>query len=356
MATADQLIVYGGSVHHRFAVEVLRLVNIHRQTTLDFTDVDSSFFSDDEPDFAMLEYERIAGRHVIIFSCPIRPILELELRDMVMAAKHQYGAATVTVVMSFLRYRRQDRNDDAHHYQITRLRWFLKCLKDWGVDNLILCEPHSVRSTQKYADEFGLKLFVADPTPLFADALRGPIQAAGGTDNFRMYAPDFGSVGRTLRLGKALGISILASPKVRGTDGEVRAMADTTGFMQMVHEHFGVDAPIDCDLERARDKTIIMREDELDTASTATTTVASLREHGASKVWMVLTHPVCSNNWKRKLWPHNRPPVFSLLMFGNARPRGKGTQYQESTGRKVINVSLEPVVAGALLSALDTLP
>lgn len=274
---------------------------------------------------------------------------------MVMAAKLQYGAATVTVVMPFLRYRRQDRAEYVH--EINRLRWFLKCLKDWGADNLVVCEPHSAKSTQKFADEFGLKLFIADPTRLFAQALHGPIQAAGGVDKFFIYSPDFGSVGRALRLGQALGIRVLASPKKRGPDGKVTLLPHTDEFLKLVHEQFGADAQVSCDPETVRGRIAIMREDEVNTAGTSKRTMERLLTNGVVGGWLVATHPVCSPGWKDNFWPFDEKPPFDAIWFGNTRLRGEDeTRYEGSSGGRVTTVSMEPVVAEALLAVIATLP
>lgn len=356
MATADRIIVYGGIVNHRFDIEVWRLMRILRGDLPDRSaHVWHKRFPDGEPGFRIEHPEQLAGRHIIVFSCIADPRHELALRDLVMAAKHQYGGATVTVVMPFLRYRRQDRAEYVH--EITRLRWFLKCLKDWGADNLVVCEPHSVKSTQKFADEFGIRLFIADPTRLFAEALRGPIQAAGGVNKFCIYSPDFGSVGRALRLGTALSIDVLASPKKRGPDGKVTPLPHSEVFLTLVHEQFGSDAPVSCNLEEARGRIIIMREDEVNTAGTSKRTMEQRLENGAAAGWLVATHPVCSPGWKDNFWPFGERSPFDAIWFGNTRLRGEDeTRYEGSSGGRVTTVSMEPVVAEALLSAIATLP
>ena len=177
---ADQVVIYGGTGNHTFDDRVLELVCKATGKPFRFTHIWHATWPDGEPGFHLTETERIKGRHVIIFSCPTTAKLEIELQHMVGAAKMQYDAKTVTVVLSFLRYRRQDRSELQH--EITRLRLFIFALQTFGVDHLVICEPHSVEHTERYANEFGLKLWIVDPTRVFAAALKDLVQTVGGPE------------------------------------------------------------------------------------------------------------------------------------------------------------------------------
>ncbi|MEY4731597.1 MAG: hypothetical protein RL681_543 [Candidatus Parcubacteria bacterium] len=352
MLDRDRIVVYGGTGHHTFDDEVLRIVNLLSGSALDFSHSDHDTFPDGESGFRLAKPAKIRGRHVVIFSCPVTYKLESELKDLATACKHQYGARTVTVVLSFLRYRRQDHAEFTH--EISRLQFFLRNLKHYGADNLVVCEPHSVPNTKKFAEKYGLSLFIADPTRLFADALRNVVQGFGGPEKTAVYSPDLGSVERAIALAKALGVGVFATPKKRA-DGAVSLVKDDQ-FFEVVQERYGTNVPISCDLSTARGMNLLMREDEVDSAHTAVLTAREIRSFSIATIHLLATHPVCSRGWKKKLFPFEGPPPFDSVWLGNTRPRGDGeTEYEGSTGKRVEHVSIEPVIAETLEAVLRSL-
>src|SRR5687768_2518969 len=137
MLPSDRFVVYGGTGYHHFDSRVLELANKAAGLDLDFSHIKHSRWTDGEPGFGFAKPEKIKGRHVIVFSCPITDNLFLQLQDIVMACHHQYEAASITVVMSFLRCRRSDHPEKFK--EISRLQHFMMLLKFWGADRLVLC-------------------------------------------------------------------------------------------------------------------------------------------------------------------------------------------------------------------------
>ncbi len=351
MVTEDQIVIYGGTRNHDFDARVLELVNASTGKSFQFSHVWHSIWTDGEPGFRLEDPALIKGRHAVIFSCPTNFKIASELNDMVVACKQQYGAKSVTVVLSFLRYRRQDRPE--HDFEITRLRWFMRDLKMLGVDNLVVCEPHSVENTVKYAKEFGINLVIADPTPIYVSVFKEFVQAHGGPEKVMIYSPDFGSIERSIPLATALGLKVLVTPKKR-SNGEVKTI-ESEEFLHTVREYFGADAPVICDRAAAKGMHLIMREDELDSGGTAVTTRRTFGNEVAG-FHFVATHPVCSRGWKMKLFPHGQTAPFDTVWLGNTRPRGDGeTRYEGSSGNRVKHIDVEACVADALLKVLKTL-
>ncbi len=350
MPPREKFIVYGGTGHHKLDDEILKLVNATTGLGIRFGHLWYHVWPDGEPGFRPENPERIKDRHVIIFSSPVTVKLESELMDLVTGAKKQYGARSVMVVLPFLRYRRQDRSENGH--EITRLRWFISNLKHWGATKLIVCEPHSVVRTEEYCKEFGLELYISDPTKLFVEKLRGVVETLGGADEVRIYSPDFGSVGRAIALAKELGIAVVATPKKR-INGRITPM-ESKDFLDAIRKRYGADAPVTCDMNDLRGMNVIMREDEVDTGGTAVMTAYKLREIGAKSVRLAATHPVCSPGWKMKLFPHNEPQPFDAIWLGNTRPRGfNETEYEGSTGGRVEEVNVAPAIAETLVRILE---
>jgi len=348
----ESFAVYGGTSNHGFDARVLNLAKAVTGLDLQFSHLWYHTWADGEPGFRLDNPELIKDRNVIIFACPITYKLEGELRDLVTAAKQQYHARLVIVILPFLRFRRQDHGDLNH--EITRLRWFIRNLKHWGADKLIVCEPHSLEHTKKYCEEFELELFVSDPTQLFLDTVRPVVQTLGGVGKVRIYSPDFGSVGRAIALAKLLGVSVLATPKQR-LNGRIALVSDQD-FLTRVKDKYGPDAPVSCAVDDLRGLHLFMREDEIDTAGTAVQTAGALRQKGAASVRLIATHPVCSRGWKMRLFPFGEHQPFEAIWLGNTRPRGNDeTAYEGSTGGRIEEVDIAPVIAKTLVEVISGL-
>ncbi len=355
MPVENDFMVYGGTENHRFDASVLELVNEATNLQLAFDHVWHETWPDGEPGFTLQNYAHIEGRHVIIFSCPVTYELESELRDLVTACKHQYRARSVTVVLSFLRYGRQDREERVE--EITRLRWFIKDLKGWGADRLVVCEPHSVKHTRKHCEDFGLELHTCDPTGLFADEIRQLVQTLGA-ENVKIYSPDFGSAGRAIALARATGTTVVATSKQRlsGDTVAVEQDLDKDAFLKRIHDEYGADVTISCDVTDLSGLHMVMREDELSTGTTAVLTAEVLRKAGAESVRIIATHPVCTRGWKMKCFPRTGEAPFEGVWLGNTRPRGENqTVYKGSTGGRVKTVDIAPAVAETLAEVLKRL-
>ena len=346
-----RFVVYGGSENHGLDARVMDQVNEATNLGLGFNHIWHETFPDGEPGFLLEDHEQIQGGHAVIFSCPVTHQLESELRDLITGCKLQYHAKSVTVVLSFLRYGRQDRAEKVE--EITRLRWFIHSLKGYGADRLVVCEPHSVENTVKHCREFNLDLHISDPTKCFAVALHDLIQNLGPR-NVKIYSPDFGSVGRGMHLAKEIGVSVVATPKRRiNSDTVDTEVFEAEPFLKRIRDAYGSDVSVSCDMGDLRGKHVFMREDELSTGTTAVFTAGKLREIGAKSVRFAATHPVCTRGWKMKFFPVNGRPPFDDVWLGNTRPRGEGqTTYRGSTGGRVNTVDMAPAIAETLAQVL----
>jgi phosphoribosylpyrophosphate synthetase len=348
----SRFVVYGATGNHTFDQRVLDLFNQAQRTSLGFSHIHHSTFSDGESGFKLSRPEKVAGKHVVVFACPFNAKLYIQFQDIVMACRHQYEADTVTVVLSFLPRRRQDHKEKKK--EITRLRWFIKCMKFWGVDRLVVCEPHNVENTQAFCDETGIQLYVADPTKLFAEAINGLIQTLGRNDSV-VFSPDFGSVGRAICLAKEIRVPIIASPK-RRVSNRVEMVQDDE-FLSRVRERYGDEISVSSSLKDVAGKHVWVREDEVASGSTSRTTAMKVREAGAESVRLLVTHPVCTWGWKLVLFPDEESHPFDGVWFGNTRPRGVNeSEYEGSTGGDVITVDMAPILAETLIRVVEDLP
>lgn len=348
MLGGNRFAVYGATGHHEFAEHVLQLVNEITGLRLSFSRLSLSAFPDGEPDIYPDPPTDIEGRHVLFFCSPIKDEWQVEMQQ-ILHGFEQFHAKSVTVIMPFLRFRRQDRLKKIS--EITSLRWFIKDLVHWGVNRLITCEPHSIKHTQQFCDEFGLKLHIADPTDLIAADLKGLVTSLGPA-NTKIYSPDLGSLDRAVALAKMLGLTVLLTPKIRHIDNTVETLTREQldpGLLLLLE---GQVTLLSGDFHEANGANIIIRDDEVSTGETSVKGARNVRDGGALRVYFVVTHPVCSGGWKRVFVPPNSPPPFDGIYFGNSRQRGLGTAHQGSTGNRITTIDLAPVVAGTLVEVL----
>jgi len=350
--TNNNFIIYGGSNNHSFDSETLGIINDLTGLDLEFSHIWHQKWPDEESGFLLHDHKKISGKDAIIFSCPINDSLENELEDIVMACKHQYNARFVTVIFSFMRYRRQDHIEIQS--EVTRLRWFIFKLKRLGVDRLVVVEPHSIKNTIKFCAECKMELYICDPTPAIAQAVKNEILAMG-LENSIIFSPDLGSVGRAINLAKSLGIDVIASPKKRlfGDEVAIEDNFDEIKFLQKIYEEYGYNAPVSCDINDIKNKNVWIREDEISTGGTAISIADKLRKNGAKSVHFIATHPVCTYGWKIKLFPSDGRKIFNSVWLGDTRPRGNGaSSYQESTSGRINRIKIAPVLARTLVKAL----
>jgi phosphoribosylpyrophosphate synthetase len=352
-ATEARFVVYGGDINHGFHASILEHLNRKTGLSISFKHIRFKYWADREPAFFLHGRDRILGNDVLIFSCPLDSEQREDLQDMVSACKKQFGARSVTVVMTFLPFRRQDRLEKEH--EITRLRWFLENLKFWGTDNLILCEPHSITNTVKYCDDCGLRLFLIDPTQAFARSVIEMVLDFG-KESCLAYSPDLGSVLRASRLAKALGIGMVATKKDRLSGDAIKTCAENDKDFEMCVREKLCDTSVkfSCHISDVSGKNVFIREDEIETGGTSVETAWMARKAGARTVHFLVTHPVCTPGWIDKLIPYDKPRPFDSIFFGNSRPRGDGrSPYRESTGGEVQTVDLSPAFAEALVEVIN---
>ena len=320
---------------------------------LKFTHVIHKTWGDREPGFRLNRFDQIEGKTVVIFSSPVDDKLELQLRDMVMACRWQYGAKRIIVVMSFLRYRRQDHVDKQH--EITRLRLFIKSLSDWGVNHLIVCDPHNAKKTSDFCREFNIDLSIADPTELFVDATR-PLLLSSGLENVVLFSPDFGSVERALAMAERMNLPLVALPK-RRINGRLEAVPDPHQFQDQLITEYSPHVPLGCDISQLSGKIVVFREDEVDSGRTSAMQAWELHKVGVKAIYLLATHPVCSDGWRDNLFPYGERQPFTQVYMGDTRRRGDFTKtdYEGSTGGEVTVVSMAPILAHWLVRVLENL-
>lgn len=331
----QQVVVLGGQGNHKLAQQIMLETStlLGLRSNLTFTHLHMARYPDGEPDDWITGGEDIVGKHVII----LQSIKNLEHLDefltLAWSAKVEHNAKSVTGVIPFMRYRRQDNPSGS---EINRLRMAILDMGHNRFDNLIFCDLHNKEATLGFCEEAGILGVNADPTPLFADKLRPHFQFAQREDvPFYIYSPDEGSVTRAASIAEILGCEVAFNSKVRKHDGQTKF--SSPNGMEVIQKKCSVA------LQEAGKSLsgahIAMREDELATGSTAIRTGNYLKDTlGAERVFFLATHAVCVDGWKRT-FVHKSP--FHTTYLGNTLDRG----YFNSTGGDVKTVRIELAIA-----------
>jgi ribose-phosphate pyrophosphokinase len=336
-----KIAVIGGTGNHDLDKHIIEWINETAGTNLSFGHIDFDIFPDQEADFRIKDHEALKNKIVIIFQSAYNDELGDEALTLAYAAKYQYGARLVIMVMPFMLFRRQEHPEKG--VEINRNAMFVHDLKCKGVDKIIFCDIHS-EETLKNCEREGLLAVNVSGAPIFADRLIPIVEMA--KDRKRqvfIYAPDAGSVPRAVDLAKILQVPIIMDMKSRDFSGEVSIIQDDEE-LQKLQTKYGVSIKL-YNQELIQDSLIIIIDDEVSSGKTGNKTGHKLKDLGAAEVIFCATHAVCVPGWKRT-FIENHP--FSLILFGNTIPR----TYKNSTGGKVTTVFMSKVIAQALFKMI----
>lgn len=206
--------------------------------------------------------ESVRGCAVFLIQSTNPPAENLmELMLMVDAAKRA-SAASVTVVMPYFGYARQDRKDKP------RVSIGAKVVADFvqsvGTDRLMTCDLHAGQ----------IQGFFDIPVDhLDGATVTAPYIKSLNLDNLIFASPDVGGVVRTRAFAKKFGAEIVVCDKMRLRANEIASM-------QVIGDVTGMN--------------VVLVDDIVDTAGTICKAAELLMERGAKSVRAVITHAVLS--------------------------------------------------------------
>jgi ribose-phosphate pyrophosphokinase len=206
--------------------------------------------------------ESIRGCAVFLIQSTNPPAENLmELMLMVDAAKRA-SAASVTVVMPYYGYARQDRKDKS------RVSIGAKVVADFvqsvGTDRLMTCDLHAGQ----------IQGFFDIPVDhLDGATVSAPYIKSLNLENLIFASPDVGGVVRTRAFAKKFGAEIVVCDKMRLRANEIASM-------QVIGDVTGMN--------------VVLVDDIVDTAGTICKAAELLMERGALSVRAVITHGVLS--------------------------------------------------------------
>jgi ribose-phosphate pyrophosphokinase len=221
-------------------------------------------FSDGE---VQIEIEENVRRHEIFVIQPTcAPTAEhfMELLAMIDALKRA-SAATVTAVVPYFGYARQDRRPRSARMPITA-KIAAKMFAAVGTDRVLTVDLHA----DQIQGFFDIPVDNVYSSPiLLADIWRNQ-----GADNLIVVSPDVGGVVRARAVAKRLDDAELAIIDKR------RPRANVATVMNIIGDVEG--------------KTCVLVDDIVDTAGTLCAAAAALKQNGAKRVVAYCTHPVLS--------------------------------------------------------------
>ena len=341
MAKNSNFLFYSGNGNYKLSADIMKHLREYLGGDTSFANIDFWEFPDDEPNTRFPQWQDIAGKDVVICSSIYNRELKAELLDLVYAAHRRYQCRRVIVVVAFMTYRRQEHDERMEEF--CRLEMLIDQLKHAGVDEIITISPHSSKKLNKFCNKFGVKLFEADPSPIFASTLRTYY-----SKELLCYSPDEGSIPRAMALASILGGKTIFSLKERGLYNEVAIRPEDTAKIQEIINYcqteYGVTVYYALP-EEISGKSIVMVEDEVTTGKTANLTGDRLKQLGAIWLALVATHPVLTKGWQGLLFNNN---PFDKVIMGDTIPR----DHKKRTGGKIHDITVAELLAQQLYSRL----
>jgi ribose-phosphate pyrophosphokinase len=254
----QNLLVFSGNANRPLAQAVCRQLGVPMGKAL------VGKFSDGEVQVEI--EENVRGLDAFVIQSTSAPTAEhfMELLVLIDALKRA-SVATVTAVVPYLGYARQDRRPRSARVPITA-KVAAKMFTAVDTDRVLTVDVHA-EQIQGFFD-MPVDNVYASPL-LLADIWRNQ-----GTDNIIVVSPDVGGVVRARAIAKRLDDADLAIIDKR------RPRANVATVMNIIGDVEG--------------KTCVMVDDIVDTAGTLCAAAAALKQNGARKVVAYCTHAVLS--------------------------------------------------------------
>ena len=253
-----QLLIFSGNANRPLADAVCKELGVRPGKAL------VSRFSDGE---VQIEIEENVRRQEVFVVQPTNAPSAENLMELLVItdALKRASAATVTAVVPYFGYARQDRRPRSSRVPITA-KVVAKMFAAAGVDSVLTVDLHA----DQIQGFFDIPVDNVYSSPL----LLADIWRTYGTDNLIVVSPDVGGVVRARAIAKRLDDADLAIIDKR------RPRANVATVMNIIGDVAG--------------KTCVLVDDIVDTAGTLCAAAAALKAQGAQRVIAYCTHPVLS--------------------------------------------------------------
>ena len=212
--------------------------------------------------------ENIRGGDVYLIQSTHNPAENLmELLIMIDAAKRS-SVSTVTAVIPYFGYARQDRKDQPRVAITAKL--IANLISVAGADRVIAMDLHAAQ-LQGFFDIPSDHLYAS---PVFLDIFRDK------TENLIVVSPDIGGIKLARSYAKKLNAQLVVIDKRRPKQNKAEVM-------NIIGEVEGKD--------------VLLVDDLIDTAGTFVSAIIALKEKGAKSIYGAVTHPVLSGEAIEKI-------------------------------------------------------
>ena len=348
MFNSDEYVAISGTGNYFLSENVLKVINKLGRGDIRFLHFNMDEFVDGEQDFTIPECKKINGKHVLVFQSlhQDKHGLGSQFLTLIWAAKNQFGAKSVTGIALFFQYRRQEKFKK--ETEIDRNLMFTQALKDHGLDRLLLCDIHSVKTLEN-CEKVGLRVWNTDPTIAYSAYLRPLVELARREGReFYVYSPDNGSIMRSIILAKELGVGVAAGSKERSAKGNIELVDNSDEIkakLVRLSEEYGIK--IIADLGQLKGCDVCVREDEIESGDTSSKTGKFLKEKiQIHRMYFCVTHTVLTSGWRRKFLDDM---LFDNVFVGNTIPR----DYPKKTGGIFTTVDMSQVIGNKLFEVLN---
>lgn len=297
-------LIFSGSSHLHLAREIVTLLG----TSLGKRDL--RLFPDQEIFVEILE--SVQGRDIFVLqSLGENPNLYLMELFIILDALKRASAASITVILPYLAYARQDRLDKPGVPISAKL--VANLLTQAGTDHLITMDLHS----EQIEGFFDIPVY-----QLLSRTLLIPYCASLGLENMVVVAPDKGGIKIASAYARGLGSPIALIDKERIDSFQV-AMRLFIGDV--------------------RGKTVLLPDDMCSTAGTLVNAADVCAEQGAKRILAVVGHGLFIENALEKI---EKSPI-EMVITTNSIPIPDHIRNHS----KIHVVSIAPLLAGAITHA-----
>jgi len=258
--------------------------------------------------------ESFRGDDVFIVQSTCCPVTErlMEVLLCIDACKRA-GAATISCIIPYFGYARQDRKAKAR--QPISCKLVADLLTTAGADRVVCCDLHASQT----AGFFNIPVDDISTMPLFYSYVNKNLNL----NDTVCVSPDHGGVVRTSKLAEKLNVPIAIIDKRRPKPNQ----AEVIGIVGDINGK-------DC----------VIVDDIVDTAGTLCNAAGKLKELGAKRIFACITHGVLSNPAVERI----NNSVIEKLIITDSIPLP-----EEKKSDKIVVLSLAPMLASIII-ALQT--
>lgn len=303
MFNSDNLLIAGNS-HPEFA----SLLSMHLGATI--CDAEVSKFNNGE--IKVIINESVRKKNCFIIqstsksdnNSPNDNLMEIFI---LIDALRRGSAESVTVIMPYYAYERQDRKDYSRAPISAAV--VSTCLEALGADRVMVYDLHAGQIQGFFSNKVPFDHLYIEP--YFVNYIKKYILPEHSLDDLVIIAPDEGAVKRAVRVSSALNCGTATIFKERSNPGVVNKMTL---------------------MGEVKDKIAIIIDDIIDTAGTACKAAETLKEHGCNKVFMLASHGILSDPAIERIQDSD----FDEVIVTNTVPI---PEYKKIDKLKVIDVS-----------------